>query len=424
MTQSKPFFSLPLLVGWRYTVSRREQRFISFVSLVSLLGLILGITAMITVLSVMNGFDREIKQRILKVIPHGFVESSDGFNNNWRDYSQQLLAQPGILGVAPLISGNGLLDYAGKTVAVEINGVLPAMLASVSSVDESMVAGSVAELETQPFGIILGQVVAGRLGVTVGDKVQLLLPQVSITPAGIFPRQKTFIVVGVFAVGADPDNQLALIHINSAARVFQQMQADKSPLVKQLQIKTNDMHKADEIILSATQSASNQNISVKSWSDTHRTLFNAIKMEKRVISLLLFSVIAVAVFNIASILVMMVAEKRKDIAILRVMGAERKTIISIFVMQGMLVGMMGIVFGGALGSVLAAYMSSIVHWLETHVGTNFFSADIYYIARLPSDWRLADVYIIVGVSAVLCALATLYPAWKAGAIDPVQSLNE
>ena len=424
MTSTKPFFSLPLLIGWRYTVSRREQRFISFVSLVSLLGLILGISAMIVVLSVMNGFDREIKQRILKVIPHGFVESSDGFNDNWRDYSQQLLSRPGILGVAPLISGNGLLGYADRTVAIEINGVLPEQLASVSSVDDSMTAGSIAELETQAFGIVLGQNVARRLGVTTGDKVQLLLPQVSVTPAGIFPRRKTFTVVGVFSVGADPDNSLALIHIDSAARLFQQMHADKTPFVKQLQIKTSDMHKADEMILAATLALSNHAVHIKSWSDTHRTLFNAVKMEKRVISLLLFAVIAVAVFNIVSILVMMVAEKRKDIAILRVMGAEQKTIILVFVVQGMLVGLIGIALGGLLGSVLAMYMNNIVAWMEAVLGARLFSADFYYIVRLPSDWRLSDLYSILGVSIVLCALATLYPAWKAGAIDPVQSLNE
>jgi lipoprotein-releasing system permease protein len=424
MARTKSFYSLPLLVGWRYTVSRREQRFISFVSLVSLLGLILGISAMVVVLSVMNGFDRELKQRILKVIPHGFVESSDGFNNNWQDYATRLKGQPGIVGVTPLIAGKGLLGYSGKTVAVEVNGVLPEELSTVSSVGDSMVTGSVTDLSAEPFGIILGQVLARRLGVTTGDKVQLLLPQINITPAGIFPRQKSFTVVGVFAVGADPDNQLALIHINSAARLFQQMQMDKTPWIKQLQIKTIDMENAEKIILAATNVISNNTVNIKSWSDTHRTLFNAVKMEKRVISLLLFAVIAVAVFNIASILVMMVAEKRKDIAILRVMGAESKTIMSIFVVQGMLVGLIGIGIGALFGSLLALYMSDIVSWVEAVSGSRLFNADIYYIARLPTDWHRSDLQMIIGVSVILCALATLYPAWKSGKIDPVQSLNE
>lgn len=424
MALTKSFYSLPLLIGWRYTVSRREQRFISFVSLVSLLGLILGISAMIIVLSVMNGFDRELKQRILKVIPHGFIESADGFGRGGEDFSAELQLQPGIVGLAPLMSGNGLLAHKGKTAAVEINGVSPELLSSVSSVGDSMVVGAIADLNTQPFGIIIGQVLARRLGVTTGDKVQLLLPQINITPAGIFPRQKTFRVVGVFAVGADPDNQLALIHINSAARLFQQMQPDKTPWIKQFQVKTSSMEQADEIISAAKQAMPNSSFNIRSWSETHRTLFNAIKMEKRVISLLLFAVIAVAVFNIASILVMMVAEKRKDIAILRVMGAESKTIMWIFIVQGMLVGLIGISLGGLLGSLLALYMSDIVTWVETVSGTRLLNSDIYYIARLPTDWHLADVYIILGVSVVLCALATLYPAWKSGKIDPVQSLNE
>jgi len=419
---AKPRSYLPFFIGWRYTVSRREQRFISFVSLVSLLGLILGITAMIVVLSVMNGFDVELKQRILKVIPHGFVESSDG--KDWRELAAQLRTQPGIIGVAPLISGNGLISFAGKSVAVEINGVLPESLSAVSDVGDSMLVGRVADLNDEPFSIILGQVLARRLGASVGDKIQVMLPQISITPAGVFVRQKTFKVVGVFAVGADPDNQLVLIHINSAARLFQQMQEDKTPLVKQLQIKTDDMEQSDQILSKAKNVLANDTLKVQSWSDTHRPLFDAVKMEKRVISLLLFSVIAVAVFNIASILVMMVAEKRKDIAILRVMGAKRQTIMNIFIVQGMLVGLVGIALGAMIGSVLALYTSDMMNWAEKWTGRHLFSPDVYYMATLPSDWRLSDLEIILGVSVVLCALATVYPSWKSGNTDPVQSLNE
>jgi len=414
--------ALSWFIGWRYTVSRREQRFISFVSLVSLLGLILGITAMIVVLSVMNGFDRELKQRILKVIPHGFVEF-DG-HQDWRELATQLQTQPGIVGVAPLIAGNGLVSFSGKTIAVEINGVLPESVAAVSDVGDNMVIGRIDDLNDEPFSIILGQVLARRLGVNVGDKIQIMLPQINVTPVGIFPRQKSFKVVGVFVVGADPDNQLALVHINSAARLFQQLQSDKTPLVKQLQVKTTDMEQSDQILLNMSHALANNKLKVSSWADTHRVLFNAVKMEKRVITLLLFAVIAVAVFNIASILVMMVAEKRKDIAILRVMGAESSRIMKIFVVQGMLVGFVGVITGALIGSVLALYMSDIMSWMEALTGRHLFSPDVYYIARLPSDWKLSDVIIVLGVSFTLCALATMYPAWKSGKIDPVQSLNE
>lgn len=433
MKASRSFFSLPWYIGWRYTYSRREQRFISFVSLISLLGLILGITAMILVLSVMNGFDRELKQRILKVIPHGFIESEQGFNNtsvshenikDWKEFASLIKTQPGIEGVAPLIAGKGLINYSGKTLAVEINGVLPETLSDVSSVSNAMVIGSMMDLNTEPFSIVLGQILARRLGVSKGDTVQLILPQINITPAGIFPRQKSFKVVGVFAVGADPDNQLVFIHINSAARLFQQMQADKTPLIKQLQIKTTDMAMADQILSSLQIALADRSLHIHSWADTHRTLFNAIKMEKHVITLLLFVVVTVAVFNIASILVMMVAEKRKDIAILQVMGTNTHSIIKIFIIQGLLIGWIGIGLGAILGSLLALYLSDMVLWLEALTGAHLFNADVFYIAKLPSNWRLGDVIIIVGVSMTLCVLATLYPAWKSGQINPVQSLNE
>jgi lipoprotein-releasing system permease protein len=420
-------------VGWRYTVSRREQRFISFVSLVSLLGLILGVTAMIVVLSVMNGFDTELKQRILKVIPHGFVENAKGFRlqqpdgtetQNWQQFIRELKTRPGIVGVAPVITGNALVRYADKTVAVQVNGVLPESLSQVSEVGDSMLLGKMTDLDTEPFGLVIGQVLARRLGIAMGDTVQVVSPQISVTPAGVFPRQKSFHVVGVFAVGADPDNELVLMHLDSAARLFRQMSDKGEPLVTQLQIRTTRMEDADRILAGLKTSLPGDDFKVSSWFDTHRSLFEAIAMEKHVISLLLFSVIVVAVFNIASILVMMVAEKRKDIAILRVMGAGTGTIVGIFVVQGLLVGLLGIVLGAISGSILALGLGDFMTWLEAHTGAHLFSPDVYYIAHLPSDWHGRDVATIVVVSLLLCIGATFYPAWKSGKIDPVQSLNE
>lgn len=413
---------LPLYIGWRFTVSRREQKFISFVSLVSLLGLVLGVTAMVVVLSVMNGFDRELRQRILKVIPHGFVESRDGFAN-WRDTVEQLGKQKDVIAAAPLISGKALVTFNGRTVSVELDGIEPELEKRVSAVHENMVAGQLDALQQQPFGIVLGQLLARRLGVTTGDRVQVLLPQLVVTPAGVFTRQKSFLVVGVFRVGADPDNQLALVSLDSASRLFQQRQADKSPLVKAIQVRTRDVTAADSI-LSGIRNTMDPALVVSSWADTHRALFNAVKMEKRVISLLLFVVVAVAVFNITSILVMMVAEKRRDIAILRVMGADTPVITGSFMTQGLIVGLLGILVGGLLGSTLALYMPAIVSWLEATSGHHLFSPDVYYVAHMPSEWHASDVIMIVGVSIVLCVLATLYPALKSARIDPVHALND
>lgn len=413
MNAFRSLFALPFFIGCRYTFSRREQRFISFVSLISLLGLILGISAMLVVLSAMNGFDRELKSRILRVVPHGFIEWQD--NRDWQVVAADLQARPGIEAVVPLISGKGMVSFQGRSLAVDIQGVDPVSLHTVTPVADHLIAGSLAELGQEPFGIVLGHLLARRLGVTTGDRVQVLLPQIQVTPAGVLTRQKSFTVVGVFSVGADPDGQLALTSLDSAARLFQQRDASHQPIIRQLQVRTASVENADRILFDTKNDMNNAGLGYTSWADTHRTLFNAIKMEKRMISLLLFVVVAVAVFNIASILVMMVAEKRKDIAILRVMGAESTTIARIFMTQGLLVGVLGIAIGAIAGSLLAIYLSDLI---------DLFGSGISYITNLPSDWRAADVLTIVAVAFVLCLLATVYPARQSSRVDPVKSLNE
>lgn len=413
MNAFRSSFALPFFIGCRYTFSRREQRFISFVSLISLLGLILGISAMLVVLSAMNGFDRELKSRILRVVPHGFIEWQD--SRDWQAVAADLQARPGIEAVVPLISGKGMVSFQGRSLAVDIQGVDPVSLHTVTPVADHLIAGSLAELGQEPFGIVLGHLLARRLGVTTGDRVQILLPQIQVTPAGVLTRQKSFTVVGVFSVGADPDGQLALTSLDSAARLFQQRDASHQPIIRQLQVRTASVENADRILFDTKNEMNNPDLGYTSWADTHRTLFNAIKMEKRMISLLLFVVVAVAVFNIASILVMMVAEKRKDIAILRVMGAESATIARIFMTQGLLVGVLGIAIGAIAGSILAIYLSDLI---------GLFGSGMSYMVNMPSDWRAGDVLTIVTVAFVLCLLATVYPARQSSRVDPVKSLNE
>lgn len=416
---------LPFFIAARYVFSRQEQRFISFVSLVSWLGLILGVAAMILVLSVMNGFDRELRQRILRVIPHGTVEwQGKAAPPPWESLVRQVTFFPGIEGIAPLMSGKALVALGDSTLALELQGILPEEERQVSDIADSMLVGELAALKAGEFGIVLGHQLARRLHVTTGDQVRVMLPEVNISAAGAFPRQKLFRVVGVFRVGAEPDGQLALIHLYTAARLFRQWHDDKSPRVTQWRIKTKDIHRADRILGDLSRQLQPLGFSVRSWEDDHRLLFNAIRMERRVIALLLFAVIAVAVFNIASILVMMVAEKRKDIAILRVMGAETSQVMKIFVCQGLLIGILGIGVGILAGSLLAIFLEPLLKGLEALSSSAWFNGDVFYITHLPSDYRVGDVSLVAVVSLLLCLVAALYPAWQASRIDPVLSLNE
>lgn len=416
---------LPLFVALRYVFTRQEQGFISFVSWVSWLGLILGVSAMIVVLSVMNGFDVELRQRILRVMPHGFVSWDANINpRDWHTLARDLVQEPGIEAVAPLISGKALVAFGNETVAVELNGVLPEQENEISQLAESLLVGQLDDLKADDYGIILGQQLARRLKVSVGDQVRVMLPDVQVTAAGVFPRQKKFTVRGVFRVGADPDAHLAITHLQTAAKLFRRWESNKEPLVETLRLKTSDIHQADRILAAISAKFVDNHLTIRSWEEDHRILFNAIRMERRVISLLLFAVIAVAVFNIASILVMMVAEKRKDIAILQVMGANARQIMQIFLWQGLFIGTLGILLGVLVGSALACFIEPLMRGLESLLSHSFFNANTYYIAHLPSDYRPGDVAVIAFVALVLCLLAALYPAWQASRIDPAHSLNE
>jgi len=373
----------------------------------------------------MNGFDRELRERILRVMPHGFASWDAATTAQaWPQLARELEQMPGVEAAAPLISGKALVAFRQETVAVELNGVLPEQEKTISHLQDSLLLGQLENLKADEYGIILGQQLARRLKVSVGDRVRVMLPDVQVTAAGVFPRQKNFTVQGVFRVGADPDAQLAITHLYTAAKLFRRWESDKQPRVERLRLKTTDIHQADHILKLVSQQLPDRGISIHSWEEDHRLLFNAIRMERRVISLLLFAVIAVAVFNIASILVMMVAEKRKDIAILRVMGADAGNIMSIFLWQGLLIGTLGILIGVLTGSVLAWSVEPLMKGLEALLSSSFFNAEVYYIAHLPSDYRSGDVAVIAGVALALCLLAAWYPAWQASRIDPVHSLNE
>jgi lipoprotein-releasing system permease protein len=375
---------------------------------------------MVIVLSVMNGFDRELKSRILKVIPHGMVHVDQG-TTQWIDMVMRLENHDGVMAASPLIPGKGLLLSGNQSSPVEISGVSPEYERNVSSIHDAMVAGKLTSIE-EGFGIVLGQSLAYKLGVGVGDRVTIVLPQLMSGASGIYPRRKRLEVVGLFEVGADIDGRHGLVSLEAARKMF----SPRLPpgAVNAFRVRTGDIHGAHRVMASVAESFADRSLQVTSWADTHRLLFSAIKMEKNMITVLMFFVVAVAAFNIISILVMMVAEKRSDIAILRVMGARPKTIGRIFLVQGLMTGLGGIVLGVVIGSLMVAYLTDIVEYIEYLTGARLFDPDVYYIAHLPTQWEPGDVILIVAVATLLTVLATLWPSWRAAQVDPVHSLNE
>jgi len=413
--------SVPFFIGLRYLRAKRRNQFISFVSGFSLLGMLLGVTALIVVLSVMNGFDRELKQRLLSVIPHGFIDTEQPLDN-WQELAKQVEQHSKVVASAPYIEGFGLLSYETGVQGVQLEGILPHEQAKISIIDEHMIAGSMERLQAGEYGIVLGSLLVRYLRMNIGDQITLTLPQLSITPAGIFPRTKRFKLVGVFEVGAQVDQNLAIIHLQDAQKLFRYGSS-----VQGLQLKVDDIYQAANIIgeveaglLALKQQ---QQFATKDWSQTQGSLFAAIKMEKTVVGTLLMIIVAVAAFNIISSLVLMVADKRGDIAVLRTMGLTGREVMGIFVVQGTAVGLAGIVLGAIVGSLLALQIAPIVSGLEQILGLQVFDPNVYFITELPSHWLLSDVLLICGFALCLSVLASLYPAWRAAQIQPAEALR-
>lgn len=411
--------STPLFIGLRYTRAKRRHQFISFVSIFSLLGMALGTLALIVVLSVMNGFDREIKQRILSVVPHGFVDQLPRMQD-WQSTAASISNAPGLVASAPYIGAFVMLGARNSVHGVELQGILPEEESRVSNINRYILPPQKLEnLQPGKFGIVLGHLVARYLNVDVGDKLVMTLPQVSVTPAGIFPRVKRFTVVGLFEVGAQVDQSLALIHLSDAQRLFRYGKA-----VQGLRLQTDDIYRAANVVnsLSDTLMESGQ-WDLRDWSQTQGSLFQAIKMEKRMVTLLLMIIIAVAALNIVTSLVLMVSDKRSDIAVLRTLGMTTRQIMAVFIVQGSVVGIVGILVGGILGSLLALNISDLVSWFESALGLYVFDPSVYFISQIPSELRQADVMLICGVGIVLSLLATLYPAYRAAQVEPAEVLR-
>lgn len=410
------FKPLSLSIGLRYTAAKRRNHFISFISLTSMIGLMLGVAVLIIVLSVMNGFDRELKQRILGMVPHAIIEGS-GPLDDWETIDAKVETHPRVLAAAPFIQGQGMVTGGGEVRGVLLNGVLPDQERSVSIIENHMQQGSLDDLKSGEFGIIIGQIMASSLRLQLGDKITVVLPEASVTPAGVLPRLKRFTIKGVFSVGAELDGNYTLIHMDDAAKL---MRTDGK--AQGVRLLVDDLFAAPRVAEQAARLLSGRYY-ISDWTRTHGNLFQAIRMEKTMIGLLLMFIVAVAAFNIVSTLVMVVTDKTADIAILRTMGATPGRILRIFIVQGAVIGIFGTLVGTALGVLGAINISAFISWLESALGHQFLSADVYFISYLPSQLLWKDVLIISGSGLAMSLLATIYPAWRASRIDPADALR-
>ena len=411
------FRPFSIYIGLRYTAAKRSNHFISFISLVSMLGLTLGVAALILVLSVMNGFDRELKGRILGMVPHATITDYGQPLLDWEALASQVEKEPDVKGTAPFIQAQGMLTNRGVVRGVVINGINPELEKKVSIIDDHMKAGSLDALQSRKYGIVLGSLLARSMGASIGDKVTLVLPEASISVAGVVPRLKRFEVVGLFEVGAELDANLAYIHIDDAARIKRISEG-----VDGLRLEFNDLFDAPRRMTQIVSATGNY-YRASDWTRTHGNLFQAIQLEKRMIGLLLFLIVFVAAFNIVSTLVMVVTDKKADIAILRTLGATPGRIMRIFMVQGTVIGVIGTLLGTGLGVLLALTVTDLVAWVEQTFGIQFLSADVYFISYLPSQLQMADVGVIVATALSISFLATLYPAYRASKTQPAEALR-
>ncbi len=381
-----------------------------------MIGLILGVMVLIIVMSVMNGFDREMQTRVLGMVPHGTISQPNGMAD-WPLLLDTLSASPDVVAAAPYIESQGLLSQDSVTRGAMVFGIDPETHGKVSIVGEHFVAGQLTDLQPGRFGIVLGDILAQILGVQVGDSVTLMVPEVSVSIAGLAPRFKRFEVVGLFRVGAEMDSGLALINIQDAAKLLRM--GDK---VDGVRIRVADLFQAREITWNLAINLPGRYM-VSDWTRTQGNLYKAIQMEKRMIGLLLVMIVAVAAFNIVSSLVMLVQDKQGDIAILRTMGASPSQIMGIFIVQGSMIGVIGVFIGTVLGVAGALSIDRIIGFIEKLFGIQFIDGSVYFISYFPSELQWTDVGWITGVSLVLSLLATLYPAYRASRISPAEALR-
>ncbi|WP_287028139.1 lipoprotein-releasing ABC transporter permease subunit [Pseudomonas sp. UBA6310] len=411
------FRPLSIFIGLRYTRAKRRNHFISFISLTSMIGLALGVLAMIVVLSVMNGFQQEMSSRILGMVSHATL-FADKPLDDWKVVADAAMKNPEVTGAVPFAELEGMISFKGAMQPLQVNGIDPQEEPKVSIIGQHMVQGSVDDLKAEQFGVVLGEITARRFGLRMGDKVTLIVPELSSAPGGISPRMQRLTVVGLFKVGAELDGSLALVHIADAGEI-QRLQPGQ---VQSVRLALKDLYRAPEVS-TAIAGGLGQGYRADDWTHTQGSLFSAMKMEKTMIGLLLMLIIAVAAFNIIATLIMVVADKRADIAILRTLGATPRQVMAIFMVQGSVIGCIGTLIGGVLGVLAAINISSLIAWLEGALGMRILSSDLYFISSLPSKLEVSDVVLICAVALILSFLATLYPAWRASRTEPAEALR-
>ena len=407
-----------LLVGLRYTRAKRRNHFISFISATSMAGIALGVAALIVVLSVMNGFQKELRARILGVASHVQISGADNQLADWRAVATAAAAEPRVLASAPFVNAQGMLAAGQAVRGSVVRGILPEREDKVAEIGQHMRAGSLAALKPGEFGIVLGSELARALGVLNGDKVALIAPQGLVTPAGVIPRLKQFTVVGLFEVGMfEYDSGLALVHLEDAQKLYQMGDA-----VSGVRLRLDDLFAARSVARDLMTKLGSE-LYATDWTRSHANFFRAVEIEKRVMFIILLLIVAVAAFNIVSTLVMLVTDKQSDIAILRTLGASPGSIVQVFMVQGVLIGVIGTFAGVVLGVLVGFNVDTVVPFIENLLGFKFLAKDVYYISDLPSDVQLRDVVTIGLVSLVLSFVATLYPSWRASKVNPAEALR-
>lgn len=407
-----------LWIGRRYVRSRSGNRFVSMISAISMLGIAIAVAVLIVVLSVVNGFERELRERLLAMSAHASIESPDGRLRGWRPRLEEIAAHPDVTGAAPYVEGQGLLVLGDRLSGAELRGIDPQREHAVSGVAGLMTTGSLEALEPGAFGIVLGSELAEHLGAENGDKVTVTLAEGIVTPVGVVPRTKRFTVQGVYRVGMyEFDRRLAFVNLGDAQRLYRLGDA-----VSGIRLSVTDIYNAPSIVRRVALGL-HEPVLVGDWTKRHVNFFRSIQITKSILFVILLMVVAVAAFNIVSTLVMVVKEKQSDIAILRTAGARPSSILGIFITQGTIIGLVGTLAGLIAGVLLATNLESVVAFMESTFGIKFLAADVYFISDLPADVRAGDLVQICSIAFLLALLATLYPAWQGARTLPAEALR-
>ncbi len=408
-----------LFIGLRYTRARRRNHFISFISLISILGIAIGVWALITIISVMNGFESELRNRILGMASHATISDYSGALPHWGSVLEQAKQHDDVTGAAPYVEGQLMLSSGGQVSGAIARGILPQYERDVADIEEKIQAGRLDSLQGGAWNIVLGKELAYSLRLRLGDKVTIITPQTNVTAAGFMPRLKTFTVSGIFELGMhEYDSALVFMHAEDAGKLFRLPKGS----VTGIRLKLTDMFQAHKIAEDVA-STLDDSYWVSDWTRRHANFFSAIKTERMVMFIILTLIVAVAAFNIISTLIMVVTDKQADIAILRTLGASPRSIMLVFMVQGTMVGVMGTLIGMLAGAISGAYIGEAIALVESTFGFKFLAPDVYYISDLPSELRWQNVLTAGGFAFVVSVLATLYPARRAAKVQPAEALR-